>query len=765
METGTERRQERGTFPGRDALVRALFEGALGFALGCAEPFGGCAPFGISFCAGATPGMGGFCCLLGTLAGYLLSRGLDRGIRCAAASMLSFTTAFVFRDTPALEHRWFLSAAAGLITLICGTLAYFEGSALLLTTARLLAETLLAALCCRPFALLRRKKSELTPEERESRSRGVLLSFGCTVMALCRIPLWGELRLGWFPAVFAVLLWAWAGGGFQGSAAGVLLGLCCGLNGAGQPVLTLSCALGGLLGGALREKGRAVFAAGFTLGFALPLLGGESPFVSPLFALCGALPVFLFLPREKLSLLSERLVPWEGEGGESLLRLYGALRTGELARCLGELCESAARPREEEEEEGMSAVYDRAAESVCAVCLRKELCWHAEYMSMLSGLNDATEVVRRRGKLSLQELPPRFRESCVHPEAFLQAVNGELRNQSYRRQLRARLEEHRSAAYGQLRALSAVLAAQARELGEEQRRDADMEKSVNRYLHVRAPESRASAFRDGRGRVRILLEGDDLPVLLRREGTLSELSELTGIRLCRVRSGSGAARRALLTQRERYSASVGIAAERKMGESISGDRGTWFTTEQGFLYLLLSDGMGSGEEAAREAVGTVRSLEKLLGAGVGTEEALRLVNGLMLLRNGESWAYATIDLVCVDLLTGEVCFHKFGAAPSYVNTQGEVKRVRGVSLAAGILSGENEERELLRTVLQPGDTVLLCSDGVASEQDDGWIRERLQHAEGDGRQLAAAILDEAVKRYGRCDDMTVLALRLQEGGM
>ena len=82
-----------------------------------------------------------------------------------------------------------------------------------------------------------------------------------------------------------------------------------------------------------------------------------------------------------------------------------------------------------------------------------------------------------------------------------------------------------------------------------------------------------------------------------------------------------------------------------------------------------------------------------------------------------------------------------------------------------ILSGENEERELLRTVLQPGDTVLLCSDGVASEQDDGWIRERLQHAEGDGRQLAAAILDEAVKRYGRCDDMTVLALRLQEGGM
>ena len=66
---------------------------------------------------------------------------------------------------------------------------------------------------------------------------------------------------------------------------------------------------------------------------------------------------------------------------------------------------------------------------------------------------------------------------------------------------------------------------------------------------------------------------------------------------------------------EPLTVSVGVAAVKKEGESISGDRGTYFKTEQGVLCVLLSDGMGSGENAARESVSTVRILERFLRAG------------------------------------------------------------------------------------------------------------------------------------------------------
>ena len=41
---------------------------------------------------------------------------------------------------------------------------------------------------------------------------------------------------------------------------------------------------------------------------------------------------------------------------------------------------------------------------------------------------------------------------------------------------------------------------------------------------------------------------------------------------------------------------------KKEGESVSGDRGTYFKTDAGALCVILSDGMGTGEDAAGESV-------------------------------------------------------------------------------------------------------------------------------------------------------------------
>ena len=135
---------------------------------------------------------------------------------------------------------------------------------------------------------------------------------------------------------------------------------------------------------------------------------------------------------------------------------------------------------------------------------------------------------------------------------------------------------------------------------------------------------------------------------------------------------------------------------------------------------------------------------------------------MLLLRGGDNWGFTTVDLMCVDLFTGETCFYKYGAAPSYVKSGRQIRPVKGESLAAGLAMGEGAAPDLVRMRLKPGSTALIASDGVLAEPEDGWIREILGTEQDDMRGLARTVLREAEERYGAGDDMTVLALRVEE---
>ena len=108
-----------------------------------------------------------------------------------------------------------------------------------------------------------------------------------------------------------------------------------------------------------------------------------------------------------------------------------------------------------------------------------------------------------------------------------------------------------------------------------------------------------------------------------------------------------------LLEAEPLAVSVGIAALKKRGEKVSGDRGSYFKTDSGVLCVILSDGMGTGSEAAKESAEIVGILEKFLRSGADPAVAMKLLNSVMLLRGGDdSWGYATVDLMCVDLFSG-----------------------------------------------------------------------------------------------------------------
>ena len=64
--------------------------------------------------------------------------------------------------------------------------------------------------------------------------------------------------------------------------------------------------------------------------------------------------------------------------------------------------------------------------------------------------------------------------------------------------------------------------------------------------------------------------------------------------------------------------------------------------------------------------------------------------------------------------------------------------------------------------LKPGSTAIIASDGVVGDTDDTWIRDILASSVSDMKKLARDTLQGAEKSCGNCDDMTVLAVRVEE---
>ena len=141
--------------------------------------------------------------------------------------------------------------------------------------------------------------------------------------------------------------------------------------------------------------------------------------------------------------------------------------------------------------------------------------------------------------------------------------------------------------------------------------------------------------------------------------------------------------------------------------------------------------------------------------------AMKILNSVLLLRDGESWGFATVDLMCVNLFTGETCFYKYGAAPSYVLGGRSIRRIKGETLAAGLSAGEGTAPDVVRMRLKPGCTALIATDGVLADSEDGWLREILLQDFADMKALARTALKEAEARYGAEDDMTVVAVRVE----
>lgn len=204
-------------------------------------------------------------------------------------------------------------------------------------------------------------------------------------------------------------------------------------------------------------------------------------------------------------------------------------------------------------------------------------------------------------------------------------------------------------------------------------------------------------------------------------------------------------------EERRFAPKVSICSMGKDRKKVCGDRGACFMGQDNHYYVILCDGMGTGEEAARLSNHTLRLLEKLLRGGMEPVAALRLLNGNMLLRGSST--FSTVDLLKLDLYTGTAYIYKWGAVPSYWKDGDQLHIVGNPTPPPGVGLEDSSVPEQFKLSMKSGQLLVMISDGVYGEETEATIAS---YTATSTRELAA-LLVAGIKPE---DDMTAIVISL-----
>ena len=743
---------------------------ALTFLFGLAPAPFSCYPFGIAFLSAVDKNI--LYCLGGAMISALFCRGMAPALmlsyilclsaRYAASRFLPEGKCALFGEPPLIRSAVALGTAFlfGLYRLIAGGFLYYD-----------LFGLLLGFLVCPLITFL---LYGLFSAERRARK---FYSLSLTVLLFITVySLRGMTLFGFSPAfTLAAFVTLWAAvdlGGLRGCAVGLVVGIACGIDLSGF-VAPLVLAAFGLLCGLLWEISKTLalsssLAAGLILGL---ITGGFSSLPMLLPDLTGAvivfLPLSLYRILPKLSAVTkERPTRTESVAGEaaileerhkeSLSRMKAISESfSELSRVVYQLSDRFRKPEVSDLKEICSETFDK----ICEDCISLRYCWEKNRLSMLDAESGLAAALAEKEKIEPEDFSDELLERCHRIDKLTEQMN-----RRYAALSAALLKNDRTAGYAFHYEMMAKLCNEAITVGEsEYVSDPTVAKAVSEALAAHGiPAAGVLVF--GKRKRQIVIGGMELASAHFGADDLRHiLEEATGFFLARPKFAIGGESVSVtVSERCRFSTESASATNIKENEPANGDAVALFRGREELSYALISDGMGSGKDAAITSRICLLFIQKMLSGGNSKALTLEMLNEFLRsrrnLRSGE--CSATVDLAEIDLLTGKVLFVKSGAAPSFILRCGNLYQLQSRTAPLGILP--NVDAEQLRFDLKLGDVLILLSDGVAASLDDGaWLANLITYEwEDDLQKMAEKILDQAAFNHPRSDDMSAALVRI-----
>lgn len=570
---------------------------------------------------------------------------------------------------------------------------------------------------------------------------------------------------------FLVLLFTYKYGVGQGAITGAVSGLALCLRGgplSDVGVLTML----GIIPALFRSLGRVPTAAAFSLTTAIISLQYEGMVVSgkEIAAFSSALLLFLFLPKSFIY-----RVDYEKDDASLLLlssdnlKRLASIRMKtfsdsflKLSKTLETITERQTKVKQKE----IDLIFEEISERLCKNCRNCSFCWEINLKEAYQATCDLFDVANKRGYIAERDIPEYFLENCICSNDLVLEINRGFEMAKLNNIWSNRLAESREVIAGQLREVSSVIQSITTDIYGAARVMENEESKVIKKLRSGHVDVRDITVLERAGRRKELVLSAKGPS--RRCVTTKEaanwISEALGIRFLVSEASklifSKKVEEYIFVEDTKFKVLTGLA--RAMKDSISGDSFSIMRLDHGEVVIALSDGMGTGKEAADESETVLSLLDQLLEAGFKTETAVRLINSNLVLK-ADKQTFSTIDLGTINLYTGMCEFVKIGAASTFIKRNNWVETISSTTLPIGMFKAV--DYDCVTKKLYEGDIVIMVTDGVLDclkEQEKEAYMERLimDIDSSNPQEIANRILDHSLsqRNYIPSDDMTVIAV-------
>ncbi|MCR4640047.1 SpoIIE family protein phosphatase [Ruminococcus sp.] len=396
---------------------------------------------------------------------------------------------------------------------------------------------------------------------------------------------------------------------------------------------------------------------------------------------------------------------------------------------------------------------EQNCERVCSMCYRKPFCWKSDKGNTYLGFSKLSELTEFAAESFPYEL-----EDCLHKGELLDAFAKSSHEKAAARLMEMRFSESRSILHEQLKITEELVRSAGEKL------DVTYSENISRSIRKKlekfgiVPQTVIACYNSkNRLLAEIYFSADCAPESSTRVCDLAA-DELHLQLVCTEPVRSGNEIRMRIFEKTAYSIEVAAAASCADSSGQNGDTHTVFYDGEGTAYVLLSDGMGTGRDAAAQSRLVVELFRRLVTSGVEFGSAIKLINSLMVTKSQDE-SFATLDAVRIDLDECGLTVIKSGAAATLIRHRGSVLKITSPTFPIGIY--ESSEIFVRECDFEEGDIVIMFSDGV-SESSFPFIKELLLGGD-DLRHIVDEICakSEVFNHNIHADDVTVIGVRVR----
>lgn len=728
-------------------------------------------PFGVSLCACIRDLQSGML-VIGILLGYFSNIGIGFGVRYISTVISILAIKWALNDFPKLKnHFLYIPLTVFFSSFATGVAMHFSGKICVKDFSIVMLEALISS----GVAYFFDKSLKIFSEKKISSLNMrdftyISISFGILFLSMANISFFG-ISVGKTFAICFIMIFAYLNDIMGGTIVGTTAGVAIGLSSCEFTYISGCYAFGGILAGLFSKFGKVAVCLSFL--FANILLsyscGDSVKIILGVYESIVASFIFLILPMDFFDNIKVFAVSDETSENKNSVGLKNIISNklfsvSKALKLLPRFVENASAKFSDNNKTDFKSACANSACEVCGFCKLKSLCWSKDNSLAKENFEHIIDLVSKKEYISTKDFSLDFLKRCERSEMIVKKVSKSYADFCSEEVTKAKISNVKTAVSEQIFGVSELIENISNEFSEAYIYDEEFSEVLSReFINLGIDVNKFICQRDKNGHLfldikcdKIIADKFDDKFLRRISHTCSKNFSSPMINIfddiCQVK----------IHEIPNLKIDFGVCQHAFNNGKYCGDSYCNFLNGTGKYNVIISDGMGTGYEASMQSLITASLMKRFVELGMDFNSSLKILNSALMINSKNEETLSTLDVVSIDLFSGNTKFMKAGSPITFLIKNNIVSKMDFESLPIGILN--DASFSVKSTNLKSGDWVIMMSDG-ATDIEEEWIFDILNSRNyRTPRELSRILLNKAVKmrKNSHDDDITVAAMRISK---